>query len=170
MKKKYLIFGGLISAGILAGLLISLISAEIIMKTSGMEFCGSCHSMQPMAKTFSKDIHGGNNSAGIVADCSTCHLPNSSVVSYIFAKAAHGVKDVFAETFTDTSQIDWEARRKEGGMVYDEGCMSCHRAIMDENPDRSMLTKMHNMYEMSQETENPMTCLSCHTQVGHKRG
>ena len=169
MKKKYLIFGGLISGGIILGLLISLISAEIIMKTSGKEFCGSCHSMEPMKMTFKQDTHGGQNNSGFVANCAACHLPNSSVITYVMAKAAHGIKDVFAETFTDTSQIDWEARRNDGGLVFDEGCMSCHKKILDKNPNRSTLTNMHKMYKSSQETESPFTCTSCHTTVGHKR-
>ncbi|MDX1302670.1 cytochrome c3 family protein [Photobacterium sp.] len=168
MKKYKLIIILIVLGGIL-GLGASLITAEVVKHTSGEEFCGSCHSMEPMAKTFKLDIHGGQNEHGFVAECVDCHLPHDSVFNYMVAKTAHGINDVFKETFTDTSKIDWLSRRKNREeFVYDDGCLECHRQLLDKttaaNPKSLVL---HAKYKTLKETEEPLYCVSCHVTIGH---
>ena len=168
MNKKLFVLV-LLAVGGLVGLGGSLITAEIVHKTGDAEFCGSCHSMEPMAETFKLDVHGGQNQHGFVAECVDCHLPHDSVLGYMVDKTLHGVNDLYVENFTDTSEIDWLARRKERERyVFDSGCLDCHRQLLDkteaENP-KSLQTHAH--YLKQKEKGDPIQCVTCHVDVGH---
>ncbi len=168
MNKKVFIFVLIVIGGLL-GMGSSLIISEVVHVTGNAEFCGSCHSMEPMAKTFKLDTHGGNNRHGFVAECADCHLPHDSVLGYMIDKTAHGINDVFVETFTDVDEIDWIARRENRDeFVYSSGCLSCHQGLLDkteaENP-KSLQTHAH--YKKQLEKGDPIQCVSCHVTVGH---
>lgn len=104
MKKKLL----LLLVGIILGGGLALGSAEMIERTSGVEFCASCHSMQGVAQAYKEDVHGGHNKWGIKAHCADCHLPHNNVLHYVKAKAISGVKDVIGEMF-------WAKKNELGG-------------------------------------------------------
>lgn len=168
MNKK-LFIAVLLVVGTLLGVGGSMVTAEIVHNTGDQAFCGTCHSMEPMAKTFKQDVHGGQNEHGFVAECVDCHLPHDNVFNYMVDKTLHGVNDVFKETFTDTSQIDWLSRRKERErFVFDSGCLSCHQKLLDkteaENP-KSLQTHAH--YKKQRDSGDPIQCVSCHVTVGH---
>ncbi|GAB3514657.1 cytochrome c3 family protein [Photobacterium alginatilyticum] len=168
MNRKWFIvillaIGGLLGTG------ASLVTAEIAHSTGDAAFCGSCHSMEPMANTFKLDVHGGNNNHGFVAQCVDCHLPQDSVFGYMVDKTKHGINDVFVENFTNTDEIDWIARREERErFVFDSGCLNCHQALLDrqeaENP-KSLQTHAH--YKNQLASGDPIQCVSCHVTVGH---
>lgn len=168
MNKKWFIVLLLVIGGTL-GTGASLITAEITHSTAGAEFCGACHSMKPMAKTFELDVHGGQNEHGFVAQCVDCHLPQDSVFAYMLDKTKHGINDVLVENFTDTDKIDWIARRHERErFVFDSGCLECHQKLLDKtdakNP-KSLQTHAH--YKAQLEQGDPIQCVSCHVTVGH---
>lgn len=168
MNKKLFVLA-LLVIGALIGTGGSLITAEIVHNTGDEAFCGSCHSMEPMAKTFKLDVHGGNNDRGFVAECADCHLPHDSVASYMIDKTVHGINDVFVETFTNTDEIDWIARRSERARyVFDSGCLSCHQDLLDKtiasNP-KSLQTHAHYKNQLAK--EDPIQCVSCHATIGH---
>ncbi len=76
----------IVAAGIGIGLISALPATEVLHVFSTNEFCASCHTMKPMAETFSQSIHGGNNQHGFVADCIDCHPPKSNIVEELWVK------------------------------------------------------------------------------------
>ena len=106
----------IIAAVIIGGFVLPftswLIADEGIAATSGSDFCVSCHTMDPMYKSYLQDVHGGNTAHGMQAKCVDCHLDHSSSAAYFFDKVRTGVHDIWVENMTDTSLIDWEAKRE----------------------------------------------------------
>jgi cytochrome c-type protein NapC len=129
--------------------------------TSDDGFCADCHTMQPFAKANADNIHGGVNHMGIKATCSTCHLPHDSSWSYLTEKLRTGIHDIWVQTFTDTSKIDWKAKtehREE--FVYDSGCLSCHVELEAATAGK----RQHDNY-FAGVTDSK--CVTCHSGVGH---
>jgi len=164
-KKSFWFVLALIVLGGLLGMLASLGIAVGVHKTSGEEFCTVCHTMQPMADSYRADIHGGNNSKGIKADCVACHLPHDNLVNYLFAKAQTGLHDVKVQSFGDLNSIDWEAKRKHAKhFVYDSGCMSCHANLREATTSDPKAFIAHKEYF---EKRTDKKCVECHRNVGH---
>jgi nitrate/TMAO reductase-like tetraheme cytochrome c subunit len=63
--------------GIIIGLAISFLAAEMIERTSGKAFFYSYHSMQGVARAYEED--GGIEFAGFKARCEDCHLRHDSM-------------------------------------------------------------------------------------------
>ncbi|OVE81851.1 hypothetical protein BVY04_02275 [bacterium M21] len=123
---SFIFFGGLL------GMLVSLFTVEFVERTSDAKFCGSCHSMEPMTKSYHLSVHGGNNKDGTVATCVDCHLPHDGTVSYMVQKTKSGIHDLLMENFGDLESIDWQAKRKESERyVYDSACLKCHKKLQD---------------------------------------
>jgi len=159
MKKIFI----LLIAGICLGIVISLVSAEMIEHTSGDEFCSSCHSMKGVTVAYRDDIHGGSNENGVKAKCADCHLPHDNTFNYVTAKAYTGIKDVLGELFWKDS-VDWVGRlelRKE--FTYTSGCRKCHNldVIKYEIPKAFLA---HRDF-LTGKVDN---CIQCHEHVGHK--
>jgi len=167
----YLLIGGIF---ILFGMLISFVSAVAIQKTSGVQFCGACHSMTPMVKAYKNSVHGGFGDSGVVAKCADCHLPHDSLLSYIVQKGKSGMWDLWVETTRDTSKINWFERREEKrNFVYDSGCLHCHQNLLKATKLNSKPFVAHKAY-----FENKLKvkdkgkwkkaqCVDCHKYVGH---
>lgn len=158
--KKFLAF---IFCGVLIGLVLSIVSAEIIERTSGLTFCSSCHSMKRVSQSYTEDVHGGRNKFGFKAHCVDCHLPHDNVLHYVAAKAYNGAKDVLGELFWAKS-FDWETNLKDRkDFAYTSGCQKCHNldAIRYEIPKAYLA---HKDFKMGVVT----SCLHCHEHVGHK--
>ena len=49
------------------------VTDSIVHATSGEEFCGGCHTMTPMVKSYREDVHGGAGDKGVKAKCTQCH-------------------------------------------------------------------------------------------------
>jgi len=159
MKKIFFV----LFCGIIIGLAISLLAAEMIERTSGKAFCSSCHSMQGVARAYEEDIHGGMNAIGFKARCVDCHLPHDSVFHYVRMKAYNGAKDVLGEIFWAKS-FDWIANLKnKEEFVYTSGCLKCHdlNAIHYDIPKAF---PAHKDFLSGKVT----SCLKCHENVGHK--
>ncbi len=158
--KKFLI---LLLIGICLGIVISLGSAEMVQRTSGVNFCSKCHSMKGMVTAYKQDTHGGNNHIGFKAKCTDCHLPHDNVFTYMKAKAYTGIKDVLGEAFW-VDEIDWIAnleRREE--YTYTNGCQKCHNLdLIKYDIPKAYLA--HRDFK----TGKVNSCVQCHTHVGHK--
>jgi len=166
--KKFLKLALIISVGILIGMLLSLFTAHMAEETSDEEFCGSCHSMEPMVKAFRDDIHGGNNRVGFKATCTDCHLPHDGVVNYMFQKSLTGMHDIYVETFGDPEKINWEAKRKNRRhFVYDSGCLRCHKNLREATLSNHKALIAHKAYFYKKD-EIDLSCVTCHENVGHK--
>lgn len=159
MKKIF----GLLICGILLGIALSLVSAEMIEHTSGDQFCSRCHSMKGVTAAWKEDPHGGNNKNGTKAKCADCHLPHDNVFHYVTAKAYTGVKDVYGELFkADT--FDWVGNLEHRkAFTYSTGCQKCHdlEAIRYEIPKAYLA---HKDFKTGKVT----SCIHCHEHVGHK--
>ncbi|MBM9614248.1 NapC/NirT family cytochrome c [Desulfobulbus rhabdoformis] len=152
----------LLLCGTLAGLGIALVGAEMIERTSGVEFCSSCHSMQGVAQAYQQDVHGGNNKLGIKVHCADCHLPHEDVGFYVQAKAYNGIKDVLGEIFW-VEDVDWIGNLEHReSFTYDSGCRKCHHldAFRHEIPKAYLAHKDYKMGIVK-------SCVHCHKHVGH---
>lgn len=166
MKKTIII----IFVGIVIGLILSLGTYKGVKETSGDKFCILCHSMEPMVEVYSKDIHGGNNQAGIKAKCVTCHLPQDTLTSYLYTKAKNGLVEVVITAFGEPEKIDWyEKRKHRTSFVYDSGCLSCHTKILEKTEAKNpKQLEMHKHYTLKAQTDKPLNCVSCHVSSGHE--
>lgn len=166
MKKTII---GILILGIFTGILLSLGTYKGVKETSGDKFCALCHSMQPMNEAYANDVHSGNNKVGIKTSCISCHLPQDSLVSYLYTKAKKGTKELAITIFTDTEDINWiEKRKNRKHFVYDSGCLNCHSKILEKTEAKnSKQIEMHKHYSNKLNTQTPLKCVSCHISVGH---
>jgi len=154
----------LVGGGVL-GMILSLGIAEMVHVTSTDKFCTVCHTMQPMADSYHADIHGGNNSKGLKATCVACHLPHDTMVNYMWQKVGISLHDVRVQVLSDTSKIDWNAKRKHAKtFVYDSGCVSCHTNLQEATMRDPKAFIAHKEYF---EGRTDKTCVECHANVGH---
>lgn len=152
--------------GVIVGIVISYFTYVGVEKTSGENFCSSCHTMQPMVNSYKIDMHGGNNQFGFKAQCTDCHLPHNNLANYLVQKAKTGLNDVLFQTFTNTSKINWQEKLKEPNeFVYDSGCLKCHANLQEESLQNQRAFLAHRAYFAK--TTN-QTCIDCHNNVGHK--
>ncbi len=137
-----------------------------IERTSGVEFCTTCHSMAPMAESYRLDVHGGRSSHGVQASCSDCHLPRDNPPNFMWAYWRRLVGDAWVEFFHGSDLTDWEALRDDReSYVYDSGCLNCHANLGDSFPRNTDAFAAHKAYFLG---EPETKCVSCHTSVGHK--
>lgn len=133
--------------------------------TSGSEFCTVCHTMEPFARTYRADAHGGSNPRGLVAQCTDCHLRHDTLAAYLWTKARFGLHDIWAQLTYDLDAIDWRAgldRREE--YVFDSGCLMCHRDLEDARGNNPAFVA-HRPYFLG---EIEARCVTCHPHVGHR--
>ncbi|MCK9175220.1 MAG: NapC/NirT family cytochrome c [Desulforhopalus sp.] len=149
--------------GIIIGLGIALVSAEMIERTAGVEFCSSCHSMEGMVEAYGNATHGGNNKVSFRAKCTACHLPHDNVLHYIIVKAESGMKDVLGEAFwVDSVDFVGNLKNREE-FVYTSGCLQCHDM-------EAMKYDIPKAYLAHKDFKNGVvkSCVRCHEHVGHK--
>ena len=132
--------------------------------TSTDEYCQSCHVHTESDMAWKLSTHYDNGS-GVVVHCVECHLPPKGE-GHLWAKIKHGANDVYANTFTDTDKINWQAKSNPETAIdftYMNSCQKCHSNIFpstlsDEGGDA------HLHYQNNLKT---ITCLNCHITVGH---
>ncbi len=158
----------------LVGLLIAFITTIAVKETSAVNFCSSCHSMQPMANAYLNSVHGGYGKTGFVARCVDCHLPHKSTLGYLVQKVKTGMHDVIAEITMDTYRIDWEEKREERReFLYDSSCLHCHENLLNATKPNKKAYLAHKAYfsgKLKVEVEHkkvPAMCVDCHKYVGH---
>lgn len=138
----------------------------VISRTTGVEFCTTCHSMEPMAESYGIDVHGGRSSHGARAACSDCHLPGDNSLNFMWTHWQRLVGDAWAELIHGPVTTDWEALRGEReSYVYDSGCLGCHVNLLEVFPRNTDAFAAHTSYFQS---STPTKCVSCHTSAGHK--
>jgi trimethylamine-N-oxide reductase cytochrome c-type subunit TorC len=156
---------GIVFAGISWGGLHTALQA-----TNSNEFCVSCHELQIPFEEYKKTVHF-ENSRGIRADCSDCHLPEGGL-PYLEAKLRRAgdvyhhivgtidTREKYERHRLDMAQAVWN-RMKENDS---RACRSCHSfeamTIADQGEDAR---KRHTE---AQETGG--TCIDCHKGIAHK--
>ena len=160
-RKKLLNFVGII-AGLIILVIVSWMALEMGVEVSShADFCGVCHSMEPMVKSYQVSTHGGNNPRGIMAACTDCHVSHENVFTHFVGKAQSGTHDVWITLIKDESTLDWQAKRLEhNDYVYDSGCLTCHRNLEAATQDKM---EHRNYFEGVTDAQ----CVDCHEEVGH---
>ncbi len=158
----------------LVGLIIAYITTIAVKETSGVNFCSSCHSMQPMANAYLNSVHGGFGKSGFVAKCADCHLPHDSLHGYLIQKVRTGIHDVVTEITKDTYNIDWKEKREERRhFTYDSSCLHCHENLLRATKPNKKAFLAHKAYfsgKLKVEVDHkkvPAMCVDCHKYVGH---
>lgn len=159
-RKKLL----LVLAGIIITLIVLRASKFALDYTSTDEYCMSCHIHPGSDQSWRLSTHY-KNSSGNVTGCSECHIPPKGQ-GYIFAKAKHGMKDLYGYLFKDTAELNWEAKNLVDNakhFVYEESCLKCHENLfpITLSVDGG---NAHYFYTTSSE---PLRCINCHLNVGH---
>lgn len=162
----------IVAVGIGIGLVAALPATEVLHAFSTNEFCGSCHTMEPMVETFEQSVHGGNNDHGFVAECVDCHLPKSNIVEELWVKGTSGTRHLWGEYVLGMESLDYQALHpKRGEYVYDSGCVNCHRNLesraqdADENSAASDFS--HNLAFNNKDNDPAWKCSSCHYDIAH---
>lgn len=164
--KKRLVFTFLIGGFI--GFLMVIPTHYALKNTSDDKFCVVCHEMQPMVISYTKDIHSGIGKTGIKAECVDCHLPHDNLIKYVYTKARNGVVEGYIHFFGDPDKIDWHQNRKhKEKFVFDNGCLNCHKNILQSSEASNQAHKMHTHYTKLLNTDKELKCVSCHIDVGH---
>ncbi|MGR5206813.1 cytochrome c3 family protein [Vibrio sp. PNB23_22_7] len=162
----------LLLAGTGIGLLASLPAVEVLHSFSTNEYCGTCHTMEPMAETFAKSVHGGNNSQGFVADCVSCHLPDSNVVEELWVKGTSGMRHLYGEYVLQMDSLDYDKLHpKRTEYVFDSGCVNCHRTLEDRakvaTETSPISDQTHKLAFERKDTDSNWNCSSCHYDIAH---
>ncbi|ENS5605211.1 NapC/NirT family cytochrome c [Vibrio mimicus] len=162
----------LLLAGTGLGLLASLPATEVLHAFSTNEFCASCHTMEPMVETFAESVHGGNNSRGFVADCISCHLPDSNVVEELYVKGTSGMRHLWGEYVLQMDALDYdELHPKRTEYVFASGCVNCHRTLEDRAKvavETSPISdQIHKLAFERKNTDKDWQCSSCHIDIAH---
>ncbi|MTH47842.1 NapC/NirT family cytochrome c [Intestinirhabdus alba] len=166
-RRKIVIVAMLI--GIALGAILLAGTATVMHKTSDMEFCVSCHTMQQPLAEYQGSVHF-QNSKGIRAECADCHVPHQPV-SYLATKIG-ALKDVWGEM---TGKIDtpekYEAHKLEMAQNVWDGlkksdsatCRSCHdfkaMDVLAQKPEA------RNQHPVAMKAGD--TCIDCHKGVAH---
>jgi formylglycine-generating enzyme len=154
----------LLTAGFMIAVIVLRAGKAVMDYTSTDKYCMSCH-IHPSSDNSWKLSSHHKNPSGTIAHCVECHLPPKGE-GHIFAKAKHGAKDVYGFLFKDSAKINWEAKgllENARHFVYEESCLKCHENLFPAtlSVDGS---NAHLFYTMS---EDPLSCLNCHLNVGH---
>ncbi|MBE3138848.1 MAG: NapC/NirT family cytochrome c, partial [Actinobacteria bacterium] len=153
-----------IFAGFLIGLIFFISGKAVVSYTSSDKYCVSCH-IHPLADQSWKLSTHFNNPSGNIVHCADCHLPPAGH-GYIFAKAKHGVKDVYGYYLKDSSKINWQGKKlleNAKGFVYEKSCLECHQNLFPVTLSVNG-GNAHLFYTASKE---PLNCINCHLNVGH---
>ncbi len=109
--------------------------------------CANCHIMQGQLDAYFKSTHRA------FATCNDCHTPSGLIPKY-FTKAEHGFFHSLAFT---TDQFHEPIQMKERSrQVTENACRKCHQDIVHEIDINSSTTP-----------EKKMSCIRCHSSVGH---
>ncbi|RUM87354.1 MAG: cytochrome C [Thermodesulfatator sp.] len=149
----------------LIALLIAFFTAKQVKSTSTVEFCNSCHEMNPFYKTWAAGKHGIDSMGAVRARCVDCHLPHDSLANYLKVKTQAGLHDMKAHAMkkkTPWLEI-WKNRGPYVHEAYESGCKECHKKLVAPGIPVKAFTA-HKAYIVGQ---TKRTCIDCHHEVGH---
>ncbi|SKA31893.1 NapC/NirT family cytochrome c [Consotaella salsifontis] len=140
-------------------------------KTSGLEFCVSCHSMRDnVYPEYVQSIHF-KNPAGVQAECADCHERKTGLAAYV--DKFNAWRDIWGEIrgTIDTPEKFEQNRLRLAKQVWKHmeetdsaTCRSCHDfAHMDFDKQKPEAAK-----QMQTAMKNGDTCISCHKGIAHK--
>ncbi|SEM25714.1 cytochrome c nitrite reductase small subunit [Syntrophus gentianae] len=133
----------ILSAGILAGLLLACLMAGAYHYAGTTGFCSSCHSMGDVHREWRRSLHSS-------FACIECHMPDANVLTRLVYKARAGLRDVYHETLRDYPAAI--SLSNEGRIIAEGNCLRCHRAAVE------------NTFMIRQP---PGNCTACHRSLVH---
>lgn len=133
-----------------AAVLFLLFTAWSVGYTSRSEFCGACHEMTPMQKTWQASSHKA-------VACIDCHS-EPGFKGFVKAKTK-GLKDVWFHVTGKTVGIKADER--------DINCYSCHQDKVKTNVEKALAARDPHS---KKHFDNGMTCVSCHAGIVHDAG
>ncbi|MDC5695704.1 cytochrome c nitrite reductase small subunit [Intrasporangium calvum] len=110
--------------------------------------CAQCHAMNDQFTAWS---NGGHRH---VATCQDCHAPQDDPVAWALDEADNGFWHSLKFTF-DAYPQNIKIRDKNRKVVQ-EACLYCHKDVVDKT-------------EMTRDHSEGVSCLQCHSEVGHER-
>lgn len=138
--RHMLVLGGLVVIFLLS-------TAWTVAYTSQSSYCGTCHEMGEMHKTWQSSSHKN-------VDCIQCHS-EPGTAGLVKAKA-NGLKQLWVHM--TSSQITPRASEQ------DINCYSCHQDKVKTNSDKALAAKDPHSHK---HFDNGMTCITCHSGIVH---
>lgn len=121
--------------------------------------CNNCHIMNDVYNDYLNAPHSKKVAGKPRASCVDCHLPHNFIDKWI-AKGKSGLSHAYSFTFKlDELPTNLSANSNSKIMVQNN-CIECHGEIASNVINST--TTPHN--------DRSLSCVSCHTGVGHKRG
>ena len=171
MRPSPLALFGVVSIGMLSGLLFWGAFNTGMEASNTLAFCTSCHEMRDTVfQEYKETVHYKNRS-GVRAICSDCHVPKDW--SHKFARKIQASQELVSKFITgviDTPE-KFEARRMELAQHVWETmkstdsreCRNCHswEAMDPHKQNQRARTKM----EAAQ--KEGKTCIDCHKGIAH---
>jgi cytochrome c nitrite reductase small subunit len=136
----------LLSAGILAGIILACLTAGAYHYAGTTKFCASCHSMGDVHREWRRSLHSS-------FACIECHMPDANALARLAYKAKAGMRDLYHESLRDYPAVI--SLSAEGRNIADGNCLRCHRAALENT-----LMVQHS----------PGNCTSCHRRLVHGQG
>lgn len=119
--------------------------------TNDPSACANCHVMGEHYDAWVKSTHRA------VATCNDCHTPSATIPKYV-TKASNGFWHSVAFT---TGAFPDPLRIKEGNRrVAEQSCRTCHASVTHAIDPRDSRGGRGD-------PERDMSCVHCHTHVGH---
>ncbi len=151
--------------GFVLAIIVSFVTAVQVKSTSTVQFCNSCHEMNPFYDTWVTGPHGLDKKGAIRARCVDCHLPHDSLMNYLTTKTKAGIHDAKAHWMG--KKTEWLKQWKERGPyvheAYESGCLECHKELVAPGIPAKAVSA-HKAYLAGQTERN---CIDCHHMVGH---
>jgi len=161
--KKFLIW---FIPGLLTGIIIVLLGGRIIERTSGNEYCMSCHIHPSADASWKRSVHYETASGYRVA-CVECHLPPKGH-GYLAAKARTGLRDLWNYKTKDSASFNWEEmKRPENARnyVYESSCLKCHENLFPLKLSKE--GEDAHLYYRQSAAKSDLSCINCHLNAGH---
>jgi nitrate/TMAO reductase-like tetraheme cytochrome c subunit len=144
----------------------------VLHETSSTEFCYTCHSHESFIRPEYEESSHFQNTAGVRAGCSDCHLPHDNWFEFVWTKAVVSL-DIIPELMgkLDTAE-KFEAHRAEmAESVWrqfkdndSKFCRGCHSIeAMDLESQSRATARRHEKAE-----ERGQTCIDCHYGIVHE--
>jgi formylglycine-generating enzyme required for sulfatase activity/nitrate/TMAO reductase-like tetraheme cytochrome c subunit len=160
-KKAWVVFT---LTGVVLCLIILALFGKAITYTSNDSYCMSCHVHTHADKSWMLGSHH-NNRSGVFVHCAECHLPPKGE-GYLYAKAKHGMIDLYGYLFKDSSEYHWESKRtieKADKFVYQESCVRCHENLFPA----TLSSEGDNAHLYFTTASQNLRCINCHLNTGH---
>jgi len=136
----------LLAAGILAGVVLAVLTAAGYHYAGSTEFCASCHSMGDAHREWQHSMHKS-------FACIECHMPDAGAFTRFSYKAKAGLLDFYHESLRDYPAAI--SLSEEGRKIAEGNCLRCHRATVE------------NTFMIRQP---PGNCTACHRDLVHGQG